>query len=82
MATGIAISPALKLQNAVTDSGGHTLTIGAAGSPSGLILDGGSIAAGTLAFNSEAVIYATAQNGTITWVGPTALSVMASTFCN
>jgi hypothetical protein len=57
----------LKLSNAVTDPvGGHTLTIGAAGSPSGLILNGGSIAASSLVFaGTEAVIYTTAQNGTI-----------------
>jgi autotransporter-associated beta strand protein len=68
-ATALTSSPtvyALKLSNAITDTGAHTLTIGAAGSPAGLILNGGSIAANSLVFADEAVIYTTAQNGTIT----------------
>jgi fibronectin-binding autotransporter adhesin len=62
---------ALKLTNAITSDSAtsgipRTLTIGAAGSPSGLIMDGGSIAADSLVFASEAVIFTTGRNGTIT----------------
>ncbi len=72
-ATILSSSPtvyALKLQNAVTDSGTNSLTInGTAGGQGGLILDGGSIQInGQLLFGAgtgEATIYTTAHGGTI-----------------
>ncbi len=57
---------ALKVQNTISGSG--TLAINGNSGGNGLILDGGTLSAGGLQFGSgtgEALIYTTAQNGTI-----------------
>jgi autotransporter-associated beta strand protein len=92
----LTVSPtvyAMKLSSTI--NGAFGLTIGAAGSASGLIMDGGSISAASLTFASEAAIYTTGNatgsgnngvinspitaNGNLTKFGPGTLALNNST---
>jgi autotransporter-associated beta strand protein len=66
-ATTLTASPtvfAMKLSSTI--SGAGSLTIGQAGTPAGLIMDGGTMSANTLTFASDAQVFSTGKNGTIT----------------